>query len=85
MVLAPPLYVGRPLVSVLHPDKRGLKEQLIRGPWLTQAVGRDRYRMWGKPVVVEAAVTLQQPGAHHHMFSWGSCPWIIGPWHWQAA
>ena len=28
--LDPPLHVGRPLVSVLCPDRRGLKEWLIR-------------------------------------------------------
>ena len=37
--LAPPLHVGRPLESVLNPDRRELKEQLIRGLWLIQAGG----------------------------------------------
>ena len=27
---------------------------------------------------------LQQPEAHR-VFSQGSCPWIPGPWQWQAA
>ena len=39
--LARPLHVGRPLTSVLCPDRRGLMEQLIRGLWLTQAGGRE--------------------------------------------
>ena len=30
--------------SVLHSDRTGLKEQLIRGLWLTQAGGREGYR-----------------------------------------
>ena len=37
--MAPPLHVGCPLASVPHPDRRGLKELLIRGLWLTQAEG----------------------------------------------
>ena len=37
-----------------------------------------------EPVVAVASVTLQQPEAHH-VFSQGSCPWIIGPWQWRAA
>ena len=40
--------------------------------------------MQGEPVVAEASVTLQQPEAHH-VFSWGRCPWITGPWQWRAA
>ena len=40
--------------------------------------------MWGEPVVAEASVTLQQPEAHCG-FSRGICPWITGPWQWQAA
>ena len=40
--------------------------------------------MRGEPVVAEAGMTLQQPGARC-VFSWGSCPWITGPWQWQAA
>ena len=38
-----------------------LKEQLIRGLWLTQARGMEGYGMWGKPVAAEAGVKLQQP------------------------
>ena len=61
MDLALPLHVGCPLASVLHPERRGLKEKLIRGLWLTQAREKKGYRMWGKPAVAEAGMTLQQP------------------------
>ena len=37
--LALPLRVGRLRAFVLRSDRTGLKEQLIRGLWLTQAVG----------------------------------------------
>ena len=40
--------------------------------------------MRGKPAAAEASVTLQQPEARC-AFSWGSCPWISGPWQWRAA
>ena len=40
--------------------------------------------MRGEPVAAEASGTLQQPEAHH-AFSRGSCPWIMGAWHWRAA
>ena len=40
--------------------------------------------MRAEPVVAEASVTLQQPEVCH-VFSWGSCPWITGPWQWWAA
>ena len=40
--------------------------------------------MWGKPVVAEADMMLQQPEACR-VFSQGSCPWITGPWQWRAA
>ena len=43
MDLDPPLRVGRLRVSVLHSDRTGLKEQLIRGLWLTQAGGKEGY------------------------------------------
>ena len=39
MDLALPLRVGRLRVSVPRPDRMGLKEQLLRGLWLTQAGG----------------------------------------------
>ena len=82
--LAPPLHVGHPLASVLCPDRRGLKGQLIRGLWLTQAGGREGYGVRGKPAAAEANVTLHQPEACR-VFSQGSCPWITGPWQWRAA
>ena len=41
--LDPPLHIGRLRVSVLRSDRLGLKEQLIRGFWLTQAGGREWY------------------------------------------
>ena len=40
--------------------------------------------MWGEPVTVEAGMMLHQPEACC-VFSWGSCPWIPGPWQWRAA
>ena len=39
----------------------GLKAQLIRGLWLTQARGREGYGMQVEHAVAEASVTLQQP------------------------
>ena len=43
MDMDPPLHVGRLRASVLHSDRTGLKEQLIRGLWLTQTGGREGY------------------------------------------
>ena len=43
MDLALPLHVGRLRAPVPHPDRTGLKEQLLRGLWLTQAAGREGY------------------------------------------
>ena len=43
MDLDPPLCVGRLKVSVLRSHRTGLKEQLLRGLWLTQAAGREGY------------------------------------------
>ena len=40
--------------------------------------------MRGEPVAAEVSMTTQQPDACH-VFSWGSCPWITGPWQWWAA
>ena len=65
-------------VSFPHPDKRGIKERLIRGLWLTQAGQREGYRMWDQPSAAEAGMMLQQPEVHN-VFSRGSCPWIMGP------
>ena len=41
--LAPPLCVGHLRASVLCSHRTGLKEQLLRGLWLTQARGREWY------------------------------------------
>ena len=41
--LAPRLHVGHLRASVLRSDRMGLKEQVIRGLWLTQARGREGY------------------------------------------
>ena len=38
----------------------------------------------GRACMTEAGVTLQQPEVCR-AFSWGSCPWITGPWQWWAA
>ena len=40
--------------------------------------------MRGEPVVAKAGMMLQQPEVQC-VFSWGSCPWIMGPWQWRAA
>ena len=40
--------------------------------------------MGGDPVVAGARMTLHQPEVSC-VFSWGNCPWITGPWQWQAA
>ena len=80
--LAPPLHVGCLRASVLGSGRTGLKEQLIRGLWLTQAGGR-RGTECSEPVAAEASMTLHQPEARS-VFSWGSCSWITGPWQWQA-
>ena len=41
-------------------------------------------RMQGETAAAEASMTLHQPEARP-VFSRGSCPWITGPWQWQAA
>ena len=41
-------------------------------------------QMRGEPAAAEASVMMQQP-EEHRVFSWGSCPWITGPWQWRAA
>ena len=46
--------------------------------------GEEGVRMRGEPVAAEASVTMHQPEARS-VFSWGSCPWIMGPWQWRAA
>ena len=39
--------------------------------------------MRGETAAAEAGVT-HQPEVRL-VFSWGSCPWITGPWQWRAA
>ena len=39
--------------------------------------------MRGEPAVAEASMMFQHPEVCH-VFSWGSCPWIMGPWQWQT-
>ena len=82
--LGPPLRVGRLRASVLRSHRTGLKEQLLRGLWLTEAGGEGGVRMWGDPAAAEASMTLHQPEARH-AFSRGSCHWLTGPWQWRAA
>ena len=43
LVLALLLHVGHPQVSVPHPDRRGLKQWLIRALLLSQARQREGY------------------------------------------
>ena len=88
--LAPPLRVGGLRASVLRSHRTRLKEQLIRGLWLTQAEGREGYGCGASlqwQAVADAGVTLHQPEARgaRRAFSRGSCPWITGPWQWRAA
>ena len=44
-------------------DRTGLKEQVIRGLWLTQSGGRDGYGMHGEPAAAEATMTLHRSEA----------------------
>ena len=81
--LDPPLRVGRLGASVLRSDRKGLKAQLLRGLWLTQAGGREGYGC-------SASLRRQRPewrctSLRRRAFSLGSCPWIMGPWQWRAA
>ena len=82
--LDPPLHVGRLRASVPRPDRTGLKEQLLRGLWLTQAGGGRGTEEAGRACGVRGVVTLQQPEARC-AFSRGSCPWLTGAWPWRAA
>ena len=82
--LEPPLLLGHLRASALRSDRTGLKEQLIRGLWLTQAMVKEGYGMRGEPATAEASMTLQQPEVGR-VFSRGGCPWITGPWPWRAA
>ena len=61
--LALPLHVGCQRASVLCSDRTRLKEQLIRGLWLTLAGGSEGYRVQGEPAAAEADMTFHQPEA----------------------
>ena len=68
--------------SLLRQD--GVKGAAASGALAHSGWGEGGVRMWGEPAVAAAGVTLQQPEARH-VFSRGSCPWIMGPWQWRAA
>ena len=81
MDLDPPLRVGRLRASVPRPDRTGLKEQLLRGLWLTQAGGRERYGGGG-------ASLLRQRRRDVAAARGASCVLlgkITGAWRWWAA
>ena len=83
--LDPPLRVGRLRASVLRSHRTGLKEQLLRGLWLTQAGGGGSgTEEAGRACGVRGVVTLQQPEARR-AFSRGCCSRITGPWPCRAA
>ena len=88
LVLAPPLHVSHPQASVPCPDRRGLKQQLIRTLLVSQAGEREGYAShnWNARCACggRGHVMLQQPEVCS-VFSRGSCPWIRGPWQWWAA
>ena len=62
----------------------GVKEAAASGALDHSGRGEGGVRMRGEPAAAEANMTLQQPEACR-AFSWGSCPWITGPWPWRAA
>ena len=83
--LDPPLRVGRLRASVLHSDRTGLKEQLLRGLWLSQAGGRDGYgggaslrgrgrcdvaAVWGAPCVLLGKLSLAVAGCTGSREGW---------------
>ena len=83
LVLASPLYMGHPQVSVPCPGKMGRKQWLIRAHLLTQAresegYGSHNWDVWGVPAVAEVGRKLQQPQVHCAL-SWGIWPQIAGP------
>ena len=66
-----------------------LRQDGVKGAADSGAVGHSGWgqggvRMRGEPAVAEASVTLHQPVVRL-AFSWGSGPWIMGPWQWQAS
>ena len=85
--LDPPLRVGHLRASVLCSDRTGLKEQLIRGLWLTQAGGREGYGSYNSN-----AGWACSRGWRDVATAWGA-PCVLpgklslipGPWQWRAA
>ena len=41
--------------------------------------------MRGEPAVAAEADVMLQQSEVRNVFSWGICPWIMGPWQWRAA
>ena len=66
-----------------------LRQDLVKGAADSEALahsGHGEGGVWmrGKPAVAEASMMLQQLEARD-VSSWGSCPWITGPWQWRVA
>ena len=84
LYLDPPLCVGPLRASFPHPDRTGLKEQLLRVLWLTQAAGREGYRGGGAslrwPRHRDVAAARGTPCVLPGMLSL-----VTGPWQWRAA
>ena len=85
---APPLCVGHPQATVPCPDKRKLKQRLIRGLLLTQARERERYSThnWN------AGWACGGRGRHDIATAWGMLCVLpgnlsldLGTWQWCAA
>ena len=62
----------------------GVKRAAASGALAHSGPESEGYGVPGKPAAAEANMTLHQPEACCE-FSWGSCPWITGPWQWRAA
>ena len=84
LVFSPPPCVGHIQASFSHPGRRGYSHgsvgcscSLMPGGGTGMVVITG---MQGEPAMAEAAIMLQQPEVRC-VFSWGSCPWIMG--HWQ--
>ena len=70
------------ICSLLTQD--GVKGAADSGALAHSGRGEGGVWMLGELEAAEASMTLQQPEACH-VFSWGSCPWITGPWWWCVA
>ena len=68
--------------SLLRQDR--VKGASASGALFHLGQGEGGLQMQGEPAAAEACMTWHQPEAHR-AFSRGSCPWITGPWQWQAA